>query len=142
MTPEPNRRVTLKPNGRALGGMSVRDRDIEPTASLHWVAKLFRVLSGLLFVLMALQIVLGLTSAVPISYGVLFAEAVRLLIFAGLLWGAGDLSDLFVKSHHDLRSVRILLARVAYRMGDEPGGPIAPLEGPASAESPDDRIRH
>lgn len=142
MTPESNRRVTLKPNGHALGGVSVRDRDIEPTASLHWVAKLFRVLSGLLFLLMTLQIVLGLTSAVPISYGVLFAEAVRLLIFAGLLWGAGDLSDLFVKSHHDLRSVRILLSRVAYRLGDEPGERPAPLERDVPTEPSDDRIRH
>ena len=47
------------------------------------------------------------------SVGVMFAEAVRLVIFAGLLWGAGDLGILWVKSHHDIRATRILTARIA-----------------------------
>src|SRR5436853_7548742 len=81
----------------ALAGVPVRPEDVEPTQGLHGVCILFRVLSGLLGLLMVVQVVLGLTSAVPISFGVLFAEAVRLLIFAGLLWGAGDLADLYVK---------------------------------------------
>ena len=57
-----------------------------------------------------------LSSTVPLSIGVLFAEAVRLVIFAGLLWGAGDLAVLWVKSHYDIRATRILVARLAYMM--------------------------
>src|SRR5688500_2847709 len=123
MTPEQNRRRTLQKeqvDGPKLVGVPVRDDDIETTASIHWVAVLFRVMAGLLFMLMVLQIALGVTSTVEISYGVLFAEAVRLLIFAGLLWAAGALSDLFVKSLHDMRATRILLARIAYRLREEP----------------------
>lgn len=97
-----------------MAGIPVRDHDIEPTNGLHWVAKLFRVMSGLLVVLMLLQVVNGLTSIIEISYGVLFAEAIRLVIFAGLLWGAGDLADLFVKSHWDIRASRILLGRLTH----------------------------
>jgi hypothetical protein len=123
MTTEPNRRRVaskeeeIRPH---LSGVPVRPDDIEPTTGLHWVAVLFRVMAGLLFVLMVVQIALGLTSTVDISYGVLFAEGVRLLIFAGMLWGAGALADLFVKSHHDLRTSRILLARIAYRLREDP----------------------
>ena len=50
---------------------------------------------------------------IGLSVGVMFAEAVRLVIFAGLLWGAGDLGILWVKSHHDIRATRILTARIA-----------------------------
>ena len=123
MTPEQNRRrIPQKEQvqGPKLVGVPVRYDDIETTVSIHWVAVLFRVMAGLLFLLMLLQIALGVTSTVEISYGVLFAEAVRLLIFAGLLWAAGALSDLFVKSHHDMRATRILLARIAYRLREDP----------------------
>lgn len=139
MTPEPNRRrLTLKKNDAAphLVGVPVRDHDIEPTASLHWVAVLFRVMAGLLFLLMIVQVALGLTSTVEISYGVLFAEAVRLLIFAGMLWAAGALSDLFVKSHHDMRATRILLARIAYRLREDPQ--VGPPVDTGRALGPDD----
>lgn len=104
-----------------MAGVPCRDEDIEPTERLHSVAILFRFMSGLLFVLMVLQIINGVTGTVELSYGVLFAEAIRLLIFAGLLWGAGDLADLFVKSHYDLRASRILLGRLIRLVGQSPG---------------------
>ena len=108
-------RRTFKPNGQTHGvNIQLREHDIETTAGLHWVAKLFRVMAGLLVLLMVTQLILGLTSAIEISYGVLVAEALRLTIFAGLLWGAGDLADLFVQSHHDLRAARILLGRLTH----------------------------
>src|SRR5205809_922985 len=83
-------------------GAAVRDGDVEDAPGLHGVAILFRMMAGLLLLLMVLQVASGVSSTVEISYGVLFAEAIRLVIFAGLLWGAGDLADLFVRSHHDL----------------------------------------
>lgn len=140
MTPEANRRRLSKEEQEAarpkLVGVPVRDEDIEATISIHWVAVLFRVMAGLLFLLMVMQIAFGMTSTVEISYGVLFAEAVRLLIFAGLLWAAGALSDLFVKSHHDMRAARILLARIAYRLREDPTA--VPSAGHDSAPGPDD----
>lgn len=102
----------------SMAGVPVRADDVEPTRGLHWIAKLFRVLSCLLGVIILLQIANGLTSTVDISYGVLVAEVIRLVIFAGLLWGAGDLADLFVKSHHDLRSSRILLSRINHHLSE------------------------
>ena len=109
-----------------LAGVPVREDDVEPARGLHWVAKLFRVLSGLLVALMIVQVVLGLTSTIEISYGMLGAEAVRLLIFAGLLWGAGDLADLFVQSHYDLRASRILLAQLNRQVSTIPGAGTTP----------------
>jgi len=107
-----------------MSGVPVRTNDIEPVNGLHSVAILFRVLAVLLGVIIVLQISNGVTSTVDISYGVLLAEVIRLVIFAGLLWGAGDLADLFVQSHHDLRCMRILLARLnhlaAQASGAEP----------------------
>lgn len=143
MTPEQNRRrlqqeEVARPK---LVGVPVRDHDIEPTIGIHWVARLFRVMSGLLFLLMVMQIALGLTSTVEISYGVLFAEAVRLLIFAGLLWAAGAISDLFVKSHHDLRATRILLARIAYRLREDPNG-VTPADADRAPGPDDAGYRH
>lgn len=116
----PDRRC-IPPNGQTLVGVPVRDDDIEPTRGLHSVAILFRIMSGLMVLLLLMQIVNGVTSAVPISIGVLVAEAMRLLIFAGLLWGAGDLAELFVKSHYDLRATRILLGRLTRMVGQMPG---------------------
>ncbi|MDQ3170066.1 MAG: hypothetical protein M3Q55_08025 [Acidobacteriota bacterium] len=113
-----------------LAGVPVREDDIAPTLGLHWVAWMFRALAALVFVLMLLQLVLGLTSTVDLSYGVLFAEAVRMLILACLLWAAGALGDLFVRSHHDLRATRVLLARIAYRLReDTPPVPAPPARG-------------
>lgn len=127
MNTEENRRRVRAADAsprRELAGVEVREDDIETTMGLHWVARLFRGLAMLVFVLMVLQLALGLTSTVDLSYGVLFAEAIRMLILACLLWGAGALADLFVRSHHDLRATRVLLARIAYRLREDQ--PVTP----------------
>lgn len=103
----------------SLGGVPVREHDIEETRSIRFIAFLFRGMAILLLALMAAQIVFGLTSTVPLSPGVLFADAVRLIIFAGLLWGAGELAVLWVKSHYDIRAQRILTSRIAYLLQQE-----------------------
>ena len=97
-----------------LAGIPVREEDIEPAKGIRSIAAIFRGMAVLLIILAVLQVVFGLTSTVPLSIGVLVADVVRLLIFAGLLWAGGDLAVLWVKSHHDMRATRILLARVAY----------------------------
>ncbi len=117
-----------------ISGVSVREDDIEPTHGIRAVAWLFRGMAGLLILLMLAQLVIGFTGAVPLSPGVLLAEAVRLVIFAGLLWGAGDLAVLAVKSHYDLRATRILMARIAYMMRESVEG-RAPLDGNAGVDT-------
>jgi hypothetical protein len=104
------------PDRPVMAGVVVREEDIEPVKGIRAVAFLFRGMAILLLLLTVLQVAAGLSSAVPMSPGVLFAEAVRLVIFAGLLWGAGDLAVLWIKSHYDIRASRILLARMAYMM--------------------------
>ena len=131
MNIEENRRRSpddQRPRMPKVAGVHVREDDVEAVLGLHWVAWLFRALSVLVFVLMVLQLALGLTSTVELSVGVLFAEAVRMLILSAMLWAAGALADLFVRSHHDLRATRVLLTRIAYRLREEP--PNAP---PAAA---------
>ncbi len=99
-----------------LAGVPVREDDIESVKGLRFIAYLFRGMAMLLLLLMILQVMSGLSGAVEASPGVVFAEAVRLVIFAGLLWGAGDLAVLWVKSHYDIRASRILLARLEFMM--------------------------
>ena len=119
------RRVVVYRDRPTIAGVPVRADDVEPTKGLHSIAILFRVLAGLLGVIIVLQILNTIASPLEFSYGALIAESIRLAIFAGLLWGAGELADLFVKSHHDLRSIRILLARLTHQdigdRGDRPG---------------------
>jgi hypothetical protein len=119
-----------------LAGVFVREEDIEPVKGIRAVAFLFRGMAILLLLLMALQVASGLSSAVPMSPGVLFAEAVRLIIFAGLLWGAGDLAVLWIKSHYDIRASRILLARMAYMMREwgEKEGTLKPSSETSRAD--------
>ena len=107
-------------DGPEIGGVAVREADIEPDQGIRAIARLFRGMAMLLLILMTMQVVFGITSTVPISVGVLIADAVRLIIFAGLLWGIGDLAALGVKSHHDIRATRILVARVAYMLQQMP----------------------
>jgi len=95
-----------------LAGVAVREDDIEPEKGIRAIALLFRGMAILILLLMVLQVFFAFTSTVPLSVGVVFAEAVRLIIFAGLLWGGGNLAVLVIKSHHDLRATRILNARL------------------------------
>jgi hypothetical protein len=115
---EANRRQPSPDDRPAMAGVPVRPEDIEPTQGVHRVATLLRAMAGMLVLLMALQVFFGVTGSVAISYGVLFAEAVRLLIFAGLLWAAADLAELYVKTHYDTRASRILMARLTYRVSE------------------------
>jgi hypothetical protein len=65
----------------------------------------------------------------------ILVEGTRIVVFAGLLWAAGDLAIMLIESNHDLRAVRILLGRLNGRMdrlatevGDAPS-PSPPPHG-------------
>ena len=40
---------------------------------------------------------------------VLLVEATRLIVFAGVLWGFGDIALMLIESNHDLRATRLMV---------------------------------
>lgn len=95
--------------------MQVRSSDIEPYIGLRYLSKLFRLMAVLLILVLIAEVVTGLAAeeggvaAIP----TLLAEASRLVVLAGLLWGSGDLAILLVDIGHDVRAARILIGRQA-----------------------------
>ena len=117
--------------------MRVREDDLEPHAGLRYIARLFKVLTLLLLLLLAAEIVLGLVNRGQAAIPTLLVEATRLIVFAGLLWGAADMALMLIESNHDLRATRILVGRLnasvqrlERRVGvveaGQPGVPVPP----------------
>lgn len=97
--------------GGSLDGLTVRDADLEPKRGIRYVAWLFKTIAVLLLAVMVTELGIALTDPASAGAGMLLGESVRLLAFAGLLWGAADLALMLIQSHYDLRATRILLAR-------------------------------
>jgi hypothetical protein len=93
----------------------VRDRDLEPYTALLYSGRLFKVLSVLIVLALAGELVLGVLVDGSASLGTFLGEAMRLLALAGLLWAGGDIVRLVIAAGHDLRMSRILLGRTATR---------------------------
>ncbi|MDQ3557570.1 MAG: hypothetical protein M3409_12465 [Gemmatimonadota bacterium] len=96
--------------------MQVRDDDLEPHAGLRYIARLFKVLALLLLVLMIGEVVIGFMRQGAAAIPALLVEVPRLIVFAGLLWGAADLALMLIESNHDLRATRILVGRLNGRL--------------------------
>jgi glucose uptake protein GlcU len=94
----------------------VRTADLEPYVALRYIAKLFKVLAGMIMIMLVGEVVLGLVIDGRASVTTLLGEATRLLVLAGMLWAAGDIAVLLVEAGHDLRVVRILLGRINAQM--------------------------
>jgi hypothetical protein len=90
----------------------VRDEDLEPHAGLRYIARLFKVLAVLLIVMLLFEIFIGLAQQGAEAIPTLIVEITRLIVFAGFLWGAGDLALMLIESNHDLRATRILMGRL------------------------------
>jgi hypothetical protein len=120
--------------GRRARMAPVRQGDIEPYTALRWVSTLFKGAAVFLGVAVVAETIAGLTA---MGFGVLpqlLGEVVRTAVFAVVLWGAGDLVRLLIHLGHDIRAERILLTRIAMRMGPERDGdrrPFGPGPGPA-----------
>jgi hypothetical protein len=91
---------------------TVRDEDLEPHEGLRYVARLFKVLAVLLLLMLVFEVVIGLVQRGGAAVATLVVEATRLIVFAGFLWGAGDIALMLIESNHDLRASRILLGRL------------------------------
>jgi len=101
-----------EPERRAPAIAQVRDEDLEPHAALRYVARLFKVLAILLLLMLAAEVIIGVTQGGAAAIGTLLIEVTQLLVFAGFLWGAGDLALMLIESNHDLRATRILVGRL------------------------------
>ncbi len=91
----------------------VRAEDLEPHAGLRYIARLFKVLAVLLILLLIAEVVMGLVQQGAAALPTLLIEATRLIVFAALLWAAGDVALMVIDANHDLRALRILMGRVS-----------------------------
>ena len=109
-TPEPES-ATARRTPVSEPQMQVRESDLEPYVGLRYLSKLFRLMALILALLLVAEIVTGLTTDGRAAIPNLLAEASRLIVLAGLLWGTGDLAILLIDIGHDVRAARILLGR-------------------------------
>jgi hypothetical protein len=112
--------------GETIAG--VRASDIEPYIGLRYLSKLFRLMALILLLVLVAEVVAGFLRQGTAAIATLLGEVSRLVVLAGLLWGAGDLAILLIDVGHDVRAARILLSRqVAHHLGDHHvGQPAAP----------------
>jgi hypothetical protein len=134
---EPNRRQASDMVDGPVAGQ-VREDDLEPHAGLRYIARLFKILAMLLILLMIGEVVIGLTQQGTDALATLLIEATRLIVFAGFLWGVGDMALMLIESNHDLRAARILLGRINHALQENrpaaPGGTVLP--GPPDGAPP------
>jgi hypothetical protein len=134
-------RLAAEEHRRAAGGvdplLGVRTADIEPYTGLRYLSKLFRMIAVVIVLLLVAEVVTGVVRDGSEALITLLAEASRLIVLAGLLWGAGDLAILLIDVGHDVRAARILLARQTAHQLHGPsseGLPARAAERPAGAE--------
>ncbi len=86
---------------------------MEPSVSIVNVGRLFKGLSVAIFLLLVVEIVLGVSQDGIGALPLLLLEVAQLLVIAGLLWGGGDLTRLIVQMTKDIRATRILLWQIS-----------------------------
>lgn len=103
---------------------SIRAEDTEPYIGLQYVARLFKIVAMIVVVAIIAEVVAGLMYEGLEAGFNLFAEVIQGGVLAAMLWGAGDLTLLFIDVGHDVRAARVLLGRMSARMNaSEMGGP-------------------
>lgn len=119
------------PEGKAPGAVStrrpatdsrmqVRAADLEPYIGLKYLSRLFKLMAVVLILLLVSEVITGLVTDGLNALPALLPEVSRLIVLAGLLWGAGDLAILFIDMGHDVRATRILIGRqLAHQTDDE-----------------------
>ena len=102
----------VRPGNKRAQEEEVRTQDLEPYVALRYIARLFKVLAVLMVLVMLGEVITGLMMEGGDSLPTLIAEVTRMLLLAGLMWGAGDITVLLIDMGHDVRVVRILLGRI------------------------------
>ncbi|MGI9090445.1 MAG: hypothetical protein ACR2GG_04985 [Gemmatimonadaceae bacterium] len=119
--------------------MQVRAADLEPYIGLKYLSRLFKLMAVILILLLVSEIITGLVTSGLDSLVTLLGEVSRLVVFAGLLWGSGDLAILLIDMGHDLRATRILIGRQLAHQTDEHHAEVDPGVAsrlPAEAATP------
>jgi len=116
----------LTPRGEGDAAMrrdpgSIRAEDTEPYIGLQYVARLFKIVAMIVIVAIIAEVVAGLIYEGGDAMFNLLAEIIQGGVLAAMLWGAGDLTLLFIDVGHDVRAARVLLGRMSARMGVNPG---------------------
>jgi hypothetical protein len=104
------------PTMRRDPGM-IRAEDTEPYIGLQYVARLFKIVAMIVIVAIIAEVVAGFLYEGAGAALNLLAEVVQGGVLAAMLWGAGDLTLLFIDVGHDVRAARVLLGRMSARMG-------------------------
>ena len=130
----PRRPDVERASERTPPSARVREQDLEPHEGLRYIAGLFKALAILLGFMLVAEIVVGLRQDGSAALMTILVEGTRIVVFAGLLWAAGDLAIMLIESNHDLRAVRILLGRLNGRLerlsAERGGSPATPPSGP------------
>jgi hypothetical protein len=114
--------------------MQVRAADLEPYIGLKYLSRLFKLMAVVLILLLVSEVITGLLTNGLGALVTLLEEASRLVVFAGLLWGSGDLAILLIDMGHDLRATRILLGRQLAHSIDEHHSAVDPKMSRPAAE--------
>lgn len=127
-----------KPGHPSFAGELMADI-LEPHASLRYVARLFKALAVLLLILLISEIAIGFVQQGHEAVPTLMVEATRLVVFAGVLWGFGDMALMLIESNHDLRATRLMVwqlnALMKMRM-DHEGIHVEPVRPPMERGGP------
>lgn len=95
---------------------AVRAEDTEPYVGLQYIARLFKIVAMIVIVAIVAEVVAGLMAEGSGALLNLIAEVIQGGVLAAMLWGAGDLTLLFIDVGHDVRAARVLLGRMSARM--------------------------
>jgi hypothetical protein len=117
---------------------AIRTEDTEPYVGLQYVARLFKVVAMVVIVALTAEIVAAIVMEGVDALLPLFLELLQGAVLAALLWGASDLTLLFIDVGHDVRAARVLLGRMSARGGayDSTGGAETPAAGAEQRRTP------
>lgn len=101
---------------------AIRAEDTEPYFALQYVARLFKIAAMVVVVALTAEVIAGVALEGAGALFPLFAEVIRGIVLAAILWGAGDLTVLLIDVGHDVRAARVLLGRLSARHDAEQAG--------------------
>lgn len=119
-TPDDDDRYGDDRNQRDPG--AIRAEDTEPYLALQYVARLFKIAAMVVIVALTAEVIAGVALEGAGALLPLFAEVIRGIVLAAILWGAGDLTVLLIDVGHDVRAARVLLGRLSARADLDPPG--------------------
>lgn len=128
-----------------LAGVEVREEDLEPQRGLDVTSTVVHVSAGVILVLALGQFAAWWLDRPPggAGMGLLIGDTIRLIVLSALLWAAGDVIKLVIKTHYDIRAARILLTRQTHMMRSMgvASGELSAVQEPVGARRAEDEPR-